>query len=214
MSKTADTIVLSVAGRDVAISNPQKVLFPEAGITKLDLAHYYLSVADGALRGAGGRPNVLVRYPNGVGGEFFFQKRAPAARPASGSKWWNCPFPRDVGRRKWFRGTSRRCCGWRTSPVSSCIRTRYGPTTWIIRMSCASISTGTRRRMVAGADRCAGGPRRARRRRSGRVAQDFWLARHARDRAGGAALDVRPDSTGGVSHGARRRTSRAAARDQ
>ena len=82
MSKTADTIVLSVAGRDVAISNPQKVLFPEAGITKLDLAHYYLSVADGALRGAGGRPNVLVRYPNGVGGEFFFQKRAPAARPA------------------------------------------------------------------------------------------------------------------------------------
>jgi len=82
MSKTADTIVLSVAGRDVAISNPQKVLFPEAGITKLDLAHYYLSVAEGALRGAGGRPNVLVRYPNGVGGEFFFQKRAPAARPA------------------------------------------------------------------------------------------------------------------------------------
>jgi bifunctional non-homologous end joining protein LigD len=81
MSRTADTIALSVAGRDVAISNPQKVLFPEAGITKLDLAHYYLSVADGALRGAGGRPNVLVRYPNGVGGEFFFQKRAPAARP-------------------------------------------------------------------------------------------------------------------------------------
>src|SRR4051812_28189489 len=82
MSKSADTIALSVAGRDVDISNPQKVLFPDAGITKLDLAHYYLSVADGALRGAGGRPNVLVRYPNGVGGEFFFQKRAPASRPA------------------------------------------------------------------------------------------------------------------------------------
>src|SRR5690349_15194838 len=81
MPKTTDTIVLSVAGRDVAISNPQKVLFADAGITKLDLAQYYLSVADGALRGAGGRPNVLVRYPNGVGGEFFFQKRAPASRP-------------------------------------------------------------------------------------------------------------------------------------
>jgi bifunctional non-homologous end joining protein LigD len=81
MSKTPDTVVLSVAGREVAISNPQKVLFPDAGITKLDLAQYYLSVADGALRGAGGRPNVLVRYPNGVGGEFFFQKRAPASRP-------------------------------------------------------------------------------------------------------------------------------------
>ena len=42
---------------------------------------YYLAVAPGALRGAGGRPNVLVRYPSGIGGEFFFQKRAPANRP-------------------------------------------------------------------------------------------------------------------------------------
>jgi bifunctional non-homologous end joining protein LigD len=73
--------LLTVAGRDVALSNPQKVLFPQAGYTKLDLARYYLAVADGALRGAGGRPNVLVRYPDGVGGEFFYQKRAPRARP-------------------------------------------------------------------------------------------------------------------------------------
>ncbi len=73
--------ILSVAGRDVSISNPQKVLFPQAGYTKLDLAHYYLAVADGALRGAGGRPNVLVRYPNGIDGEFFYQKRAPQSRP-------------------------------------------------------------------------------------------------------------------------------------
>src|SRR5262249_59235008 len=69
------------AGRDVAISNPDKVLFPQAGHTKLDLARYYLAVADGALRGAAHRPNVLVRYPNGVGGEFFYQKRAPRGRP-------------------------------------------------------------------------------------------------------------------------------------
>src|SRR6185503_1589359 len=73
--------ILTVAGREVAISNPRKVLFPKAGITKLDLVHYYLAVADGALRGAGGRPNVLVRYPNGTGGDFFFQKRAPESRP-------------------------------------------------------------------------------------------------------------------------------------
>ena len=65
----------------MAISNPGKVLFPEANYTKLDLARYYLAVADGALRGAGGRPNVLVRYPDGIGGEFFYQKRAPSARP-------------------------------------------------------------------------------------------------------------------------------------
>jgi DNA ligase D-like protein (predicted polymerase) len=73
--------VVSVAGREVPISNPGKILFPRAGHTKLDLVHYYLAVADGALRGAGGRPNVLVRYPDGADGEFFFQKRAPRARP-------------------------------------------------------------------------------------------------------------------------------------
>src|SRR5262252_2392510 len=77
----ADKEVLSVNGRDLSISNPGKVLFPQAGYTKLDLAHYYLAVADGALRGAGGRPNVLVRYPNGIGSEFFYQKRAPEKRP-------------------------------------------------------------------------------------------------------------------------------------
>lgn len=74
--------LLNVAGRDVAISNPQKVLFPQAGYTKLDLAQYYLAVSEGALRAAGGRPNVLVRYPNGIEGEFFYQKRAPESRPA------------------------------------------------------------------------------------------------------------------------------------
>src|SRR6187397_2961168 len=73
--------VIAVAGRQVPISNPDKVLFPERGHTKRDLVHYYLAVADGALRAAGDRPNVLVRYPNGVGGEFFYQKRAPDSRP-------------------------------------------------------------------------------------------------------------------------------------
>jgi DNA ligase D-like protein (predicted polymerase) len=73
--------ILRVAGREVPISNPAKVLFPDAGHTKLDLARYYLAVADGALRAAGNRPNVLVRYPNGVDGDFFYQKRAPTSRP-------------------------------------------------------------------------------------------------------------------------------------
>jgi bifunctional non-homologous end joining protein LigD len=72
---------LVVAGRDVVITNPQKILFPGPKHTKLDLVRYFLVVAEGALRGAGGRPNMLVRYPNGVGGEFFYQKRAPTSRP-------------------------------------------------------------------------------------------------------------------------------------
>jgi bifunctional non-homologous end joining protein LigD len=72
---------LVVAGKEVPISNPGKVLFPEPGHTKLDLARYYVAVAEGALRGAGGRPNMLVRYPNGITEEFFYQKRAPTSRP-------------------------------------------------------------------------------------------------------------------------------------
>src|SRR6184192_4282848 len=73
--------LLVVAGREISVTNPTKVLFPKPKYTKLDLVHYYLAVAEGALRGAGGRPNVLVRYPNGITGEFFYQKRAPESRP-------------------------------------------------------------------------------------------------------------------------------------
>lgn len=78
----ADQESLVVAGREITVSNPRKVLFPKPKYTKLDVVRYYLAVAEGALRGAGGRPNVLVRYPNGIAGEFFYQKRAPESRPA------------------------------------------------------------------------------------------------------------------------------------
>jgi DNA ligase D-like protein (predicted polymerase) len=81
MSSHGDSEELNVGGRLVTLSNPDKVLFPRAGHTKRDLVAYYLAVADGALRGSGDRPNVLVRYPNGIEGDFFFQKRAPASRP-------------------------------------------------------------------------------------------------------------------------------------
>jgi bifunctional non-homologous end joining protein LigD len=82
MAAKADREVLTVAGREVLVTNPHKVLFPQAGYTKLDLVRYYLAVAEGALRGAGGRPTVLVRYPNGIDGEYFYQKRAPQSRPS------------------------------------------------------------------------------------------------------------------------------------
>jgi DNA ligase D-like protein (predicted polymerase) len=73
--------VLQIEGREVPISNPEKLFFPQHGYTKLDLVRYYLAVAEGALRGAGGRPMALKRYVHGAEGEFFFQKRAPEARP-------------------------------------------------------------------------------------------------------------------------------------
>jgi DNA ligase D-like protein (predicted polymerase) len=73
--------IFEIAGREVSVSNPDKVFFPETGHTKIDVVRYYQSVADGALRGAGGRPMALKRYVNGAAGEFFFQKRAPESRP-------------------------------------------------------------------------------------------------------------------------------------
>ncbi|MFY9549718.1 MAG: non-homologous end-joining DNA ligase [Thermoanaerobaculia bacterium] len=76
-------IALEVAGREVVITNPDKVFFPRAGHTKLDLARYYAAVAEGALRGIAARPIVLKRYVSGAEGEPFFQKRAPEQHP----KW-------------------------------------------------------------------------------------------------------------------------------
>jgi len=81
MPSRTERELMSVGLHEVAISNPRKVLFPQPGYTKLDLARYYLAVSDGAIRAAGGRPNMLVRYPNGIDGEFFYQKRAPGSRP-------------------------------------------------------------------------------------------------------------------------------------
>lgn len=73
--------IVEVSGRQVAITNPDKVMFSGPGHTKRDLVAYYLAVAEGALRGAGGRPMALKRYVNGADGEYFFQKRAPESRP-------------------------------------------------------------------------------------------------------------------------------------
>jgi DNA ligase D-like protein (predicted polymerase) len=73
--------ILGVAGREVTITNPDKVVFVSGGLTKLDLVRYYLAVADGALRGVAGRPMVLKRFVKGIEEEAFFQKRAPTSRP-------------------------------------------------------------------------------------------------------------------------------------
>ena len=73
--------VVDVAGKQVTITNPDKVYFPVRGYTKRQLVDYYLVVADGALRGAAGRPMALKRFVNGADGEYFFQKRAPESRP-------------------------------------------------------------------------------------------------------------------------------------
>jgi DNA ligase D len=72
---------MRVGRRDVPVSNPDKVFFPEVGLTKGDLVAYYLAVAPLVLPQVKGRPFHMKRFPNGVDGDFFHQKRVPANHP-------------------------------------------------------------------------------------------------------------------------------------
>src|SRR5215470_15650811 len=81
MAKEPAGELLSLDGREVRITNPDKLYFSQARISKLDLVRYYLSVAPGALGGIKDRPIVLKRFVNGAEGEAFYQKRAPSGRP-------------------------------------------------------------------------------------------------------------------------------------
>src|SRR5919201_2078288 len=77
------TVLAEAAGHEIAITSPSKVFFPERRETKLDLVRYYLdkAVEEPLMRAMQGRPVLLQRYPNGVGGPSFFQKRVPEVRP-------------------------------------------------------------------------------------------------------------------------------------
>jgi len=81
VARVAQGLTVEVAGRQVQVTHPDKVVFPRAGLTKLDLVRYYLEVADGALAGVRDRPMVLKRFVRGIDEEAFFQKRAPDRRP-------------------------------------------------------------------------------------------------------------------------------------
>ena len=73
--------MIEAAGREVRLSSPSKVYFPEPGFTKLDLATYYVEVAEAATRHLAERPTTMKRFVEGVEGEFFFQKRVPKTAP-------------------------------------------------------------------------------------------------------------------------------------
>jgi DNA ligase D-like protein (predicted polymerase) len=84
MKKTNDEgerEIVHVAGREVVVTNPSKIYFPETKQTKLDLVKYFVAVADGAVRGIANRPMALKRFVNGAARPAFFQKRAPEHRP-------------------------------------------------------------------------------------------------------------------------------------
>ena len=81
MAAEAEHIELDADGRTVAISSPGKVMFPEHGETKADLARYYLTVGEPLMRTVRDRPTLLQRFPNGASGKSFFQKRIPESAP-------------------------------------------------------------------------------------------------------------------------------------
>jgi len=78
---TSPSVELEIGDRTVRISNPDRVYFSERGETKLDLAHYYLSVGDGIVRALRERPCMMHRFPAGVDGEKVHQKRIPHGAP-------------------------------------------------------------------------------------------------------------------------------------
>lgn len=112
--------VLDIDGIEVRISSPDKVVFPEPGLTKLDLVRYYLAVAEGALRGAGGRPMVLKRFPKGIDAEPFFQKRVPENHPP-------------------FVGTATLHYASGTSAEEAVIRDAAG-LAWVINLGCLDLN--------------------------------------------------------------------------
>jgi bifunctional non-homologous end joining protein LigD len=77
-----NAIVVEAAGREVRVSNPDKLFFPQPGWTKLDLVHYYLECEEAVVRHLRERPTTMKRWVNGVTGDFFFQKRVPPSAPA------------------------------------------------------------------------------------------------------------------------------------
>lgn len=80
-AKKAGDITLDVNGREVRLTNLEKVFWPDSGITKGDLIQYYAEIAPALLPHLAGRAMVMKRYPHGIDGKFFFMKRAPEPRP-------------------------------------------------------------------------------------------------------------------------------------
>ncbi|MGO8769815.1 DNA polymerase domain-containing protein [Mycobacterium sp.] len=117
-------VSLEVAGHQVKVTHPDKVVFDAHGgageRTKLDLVRYYLSVAEGALRGVAGRPMILKRYVKGIAEEAVFQKRAPANRP----DWV------DVAELRYARGTSA---------AEAVIHDAAG-LAWVINLGCVDLN--------------------------------------------------------------------------
>lgn len=115
-----DALSLEVGGREVVVSNPGKLVFPDAGVRKADLVDYYLTVADGALRAVYDRPMILKRFVKGIAQEAIFQKRAPEKRP----DWIG------VAELKYARGTS----------AKEAVLTEPAGLVWAVNLGCVDLN--------------------------------------------------------------------------
>jgi DNA ligase D-like protein (predicted polymerase) len=111
-----DVVVLELAGREVRITSPGKVFFPQRGETKLDLVRYYEAVAEPLLATMGGRPVLLERYPDGARGKSFFQKRVPKGAP------------------DWLRTTSVQTVNG--TPSNALVAVDLAHVAWAVNMGC------------------------------------------------------------------------------
>ncbi len=113
--------MVEIQGRQLKLSNLDKVLYPATGFTKGQVIDYYAHIAPVLVPHLAGRPLTLKRYPNGVDSEYFFEKNATAHRP----DWIKtAPIWSDGNRRTsitFWRMTCPPSSGWRTWPPSNCI---------------------------------------------------------------------------------------------
>ena len=206
--------VLEIGGREVVISNPDKVYFPQAGHTKLDVVRYFLAVADGALAGVRGRPMALKRFVDGIDHEPFFQKRAPANHPA------------------WMRTATLTFPSGRTA--DEIVVDEAAGLAWVVNLGCIDLNPHPVRaddldhpdELRVDLDPVPGVPFSQVREvalvirealdvgRPGRLAEDLRLAGHPRQRAHRAPLDLSGGPSRGACAGARRGAACPIHRDQ
>ena len=125
---------LIVEGRTLAVSNLDKVLYPKDGFTKGELINYYIQIAPVLLPHLKDRPLTMKRYPDGVEGEFFYEKNCPSHRPSwvQTVKVWSESNQRTGAGTAWRR-ISRPSSGPPTLPTSSCTPRSRARTTWRVR---------------------------------------------------------------------------------
>ena len=211
----AEKTILELEGHEVIVSNPSKVYFPRAGITKLELVDYYLAVADGALRGVARRPMILKRFVNGADGEPFYQKRVARRTGRRGSRPRRSRFRRGAPpTRSWSNDAAR--LAWRGQPrlhrsqPARGARRRHGAP----RRAAHRSRSGAGRGVAADPRGRRGRARGARRVRARRLAEDVSGSRGAHVWVRIArALGVRERAACGAGVRARGRAARAGDRD-